>query len=196
MLIPGYLLAGRPAISIDVQVAKGRPVFYEPWHLLDVLLHSSSDTQLIDTAGLIAFAVLAAILLWGLPAGPAGLLAARPTLAVTFAWLIASPQQRPWYDVMLFPLLAMMPATRLDLIVMFRAAVAALAELPGVTFFTSLRPAWLSGVGGVLSAHLVPWALTLTVVVLLLFCFTGRWTSTGPGDEIPSSRPFAGPDSS
>ncbi len=178
--VPAYLLAGPGAISAVVNRANGAPVFYVPWDLLARALHWTGAAHRIDTAGAIAFAVLAAILLWGMPAGPPGLPSVRPALALTLAWLIVSPQQRPWYDAMLFPLLAMMPATRLDWIVLFRAAAATIAELPGVTYYVFLRPSWLSAIGGILSTRLVPWALILTVIVLLALCVTGRWAPGEP----------------
>jgi hypothetical protein len=60
--------------------------------------------QRIDALGVIAFV---AILLWRMPAGPPSLPVARPALALTLAWLMVSPQQRHWYDAMLFALPAM-----------------------------------------------------------------------------------------
>jgi hypothetical protein len=90
---------------------------------------------------------------------------------------------------MLFPLLALMPATRLDWIVVFRAAAATIAELPGVTYYIFLRPSWLSRTGDILSTVLVPWALILTVVALLALCVTGRWTPGEPGDGPVARRP-------
>jgi len=186
--VPSYLLAGQGAISAVVNRASGQPVFYVPWELLARALHWSAASQRIDAAGILAFAVLAAVLLWRMPAGPPGLPSARPALALTLAWLIVSPQQRPWYDAMLFPLLAMMPATRLDWIVLFRAAAATMAELPGSTYYLYLRPSWLSRTGGVLSTELVPWALILAVVALLALCVTGRWTPRDRRDA-PAARP-------
>jgi hypothetical protein len=188
VLVPSYLLAGPGALTAVAGRATGQPVFYVPWELLSRALHWAAADQRIDAAGAIAFAALAAILLWRMPAGPQRLPAARPALALTLAWLIVSPQQRPWYDAMLFPLLAMMPATRLDWVVLFRAAAATMAELPGATFYTFLRPSWLSRTGGILSMQLVPWALILTVAALLLLCVTGRWTPADSRDG-PVARP-------
>ena len=51
-------------------------------------------------------------------------------LGVALAFLIASPQRTPWYDVMIYPLLALMPATRLDWIVVARSVAGAVGSLP------------------------------------------------------------------
>jgi phosphotransferase system glucose/maltose/N-acetylglucosamine-specific IIC component len=179
VLVPSYLLAGPGAVSAVVNRADASPVFFAPWQLLTRLVHLSADAGQIDLAGVVAFALLAAILLWRLPAGPSVLPAVRPALAVTLAWLMVSPQQRPWYDAMLFPLVALMPATRLDWIVIFRGVAGAIAELPGVLYYLSLRPGWLSRTGEILSLRVVPASLTLAVAGLLALCVTGRWRPAG-----------------
>jgi hypothetical protein len=206
VLVPSYLLAGPGAVSAVVNRADASPVFFAPWQLLTRLVHVSADAGQIDLAGVVAFALLAAILLWRLPAGPSALpagpsalpagssalAAVRPALAVTLAWLMVSPQQRPWYDAMLFPLVALMPATRLDWIVIFRGAAGAIAELPGVLYYLSLRPAWLSRTGEILSLHVVPVSLALAIAGLLVLCITRRWTPAGGRDGPASRRPLPG----
>lgn len=102
-----------------------------------------------------------------------------PALAVSLAWLVFSPQQRPWYDAMIFPLVALMPATRLDWVVVARALAATVAELPGVTFYTTLRPHWLSQFNNVLSRGIVPLVLVAAAVALLWLCGTRRWAPAG-----------------
>jgi hypothetical protein len=177
VLLPSYLVAGRAAVSAVASRATGTPDLYQPWQLLSRALGVHQVTAFDDTAGLVATAILAAILLWRLPAGPAALPFARPALAVCLAWLVCSPQQRPWYDAMIFPLVALLPATRLDWLVLARGVAAALAELPGVRFYTSLRPDWLSRLADGLGRGIVPAALVIVALALVWLCVTGRWGS-------------------
>jgi len=147
VLVPCYLLAGPGAVSADLSRASASPVFFVPWQLPLDVVHLANASQDTDLAGALACGLLAVLFLWRLPAGPPRLPAVRPALAVSLAWLMVSPQQRPWYDAMLFPLLALMPVTRLDWIVVVRGTAGAIAELPGVRYYLSLHPAWLSRTG-------------------------------------------------
>jgi hypothetical protein len=78
---------------------------------------------------------------------------------------------------MLFPLLAVIPATRLDWIALGRAVVGGVAELPGVTFYTLLRPPWLAQADDAVARGLAPLALLAIAVALIWLCITGRWLS-------------------
>ena len=191
-VLPGYLLTGRAAISALVSRATGSPDVYQPWQLLTRALDMHHTSAFTDPAGLAAFVVLTPVLLWGLPRGsshPAGLRFAWPVLAVSLAWLICSPQQRPWYDAMILPVLAAVPATRLDWIVALRAMAAAMAELPGVRFYTELKPRWLSILVHLTAQEVVPAALVLVAGALIWLCVTGRWLP-GCGQARPvTNRP-------
>jgi hypothetical protein len=183
VLGPSYLLAGRAAAAVLAR-ATGRPDLYQPWQLLNRALGQHSIRLFDDTAGLVAFVLLAVVLLWRMPSGPAVMPFVRPVLALSLAWLAFSPQQRPWYDAMLFPLLAVMPATRLDWVVAARALAATAAELPGVTFYTALRPRGLSLLGDGLSRGIAPLVLVAAAVALLWLCVSGRWR---PEEELQES---------
>lgn len=179
VLVPSYLLAGRAALQAVLSRAAGGPDLYQPWQLLNRALGQHPITRFDDTAGIAAFVILALVLLWRMPAGPPDLSFVMPALAVSLAWLVFSPQQRPWYDAMIFPLVALMPATRLDWVVVARALAATVAELPGVTFYTTLRPHWLSQFNNVLSRGIVPLVLVAAAVALLWLCGTRRWAPAG-----------------
>jgi hypothetical protein len=175
VLVPSYLLAGQQALTAIVSRATGTPDLYQPWQLLTRTLSLHSVVRFDDTAGLVAFVVLAPVLLWRMPSGPIGLPFVRPALALCLAWLACSPQQRPWYDAMIFPLVALMPATRLDWIVVARALAGAMAELPGVRFYTALSPRWLSLAADIISRGAAPAALVVAVAAMLWLCATTRW---------------------
>ncbi len=166
---------------------------YQPWQLLNRLIHWHPVSPGTDALALIVTVALAVLLVWRLPAGLPGWPAVQPALALSLAWLVCSPPQRPWFDAMIFPLLAVMPATRLDWIVLLRALAAMAAELPGVTFYTGLRPAWLSETANLISRGLAPCALAVAGAALVYLCVTNRWTSGRGGLEVVSPEPPAGP---
>jgi hypothetical protein len=184
-LVPSYLLAGRSALSAVTAQRDAAVDLYEPWQLMYRTLAWHDPSRRIDEIAVFAAVLLAVLLLWRLPAGPPGLPAIRPSLALCLAWLVTSPQQRPWFDAMIFPLLAVMPATRLDWIAVARAVAASVAELPGVTYFTQLRPHWVSLANNVLARDFVPLALVATAVALIWLCVTRRWTLGGSAGHPP-----------
>jgi hypothetical protein len=187
VLLPCYLVAGWPAVRAVAGRAAGTPAVYEPWKVLARGLGLHLGYTSIDVLGAAGAVVLALILLWRMPQGPASYPFARPALALMLAWLVTTPQQRPWYDAAIFPLLALMPATRLDWIAVARAVIAALAELPGVTYYPDLRPEWLSAVARVISTRLAPVVLIGAALALLWLCVSGRWNAAeGRGFHSPA----------
>jgi hypothetical protein len=180
VLVPSYLLAGPKAISAVAGRAAGQSDVYQPWQLLTRLLGWQNSGRGLDILALSASAALAVVLLLRMPAGPARMASVRPALALSLGWLIFSPQQRPWFDAMIFPLLALMPATRLDWIAVLRLTAATLAELPGVTYYIYLHPASLFSTANAIDRWIVPGALIVALIGLLWLCFTNRWT---PGAE-------------
>ncbi len=136
--------------------------------------------------------VLAGLLLWRMPDGPPGLPAVRPVLALTLAWLICSPQQRAWYDVLIFPLVALMPATRLDWIVIGRGLLGALGQLPGNTLGGKMAPYWLRHTDSVLYGYLVPLGLAVLAIALVWLCVTRRMSGSGlAGGRLAPPDPLA-----
>jgi len=190
VLVPGYLLAGRHALSALATKGAAGPVdLYEPWQLLYRALAWPAPSQRIDVIAAVAAVLLAVLLLWRMPAGLPGQPAIRVALALTLAWLVTSPQQRPWFDAMIFPLLAVMPATRLDWIALGRLVVASAAELPGVTFYTGLQPHWLAQVADAISRGLAPIALTALTVALIWLCVNQRWTPITENPALNEPQP-------
>jgi len=188
VLAPSYLLAGKQALIDAANRGGAGADLYQPWQLLYRALGWYNPSQRVDDLAVIAAVVLAVLLLRGLPDGPPGLPVIRVTLALTLAWLVTSPQQRPWFDAMIFPLVAFMPVTRLDWIVVWRAVLASAAELPSVIYYTRLRPQWLAEVTDMIARGLVPIGLVAVTVVLIWLCVTRRWTPggrTGPEEGQP-----------
>ncbi|MEO5876044.1 MAG: polyprenol phosphomannose-dependent alpha 1,6 mannosyltransferase MptB [Streptosporangiaceae bacterium] len=139
-----YALAGQSAV--DVLLNKAEDVApTNPWRWLPRWGLDLTHPQMAQ-AGFAAAAVIALIMLWRLPATtllPTG--PDRPELAACVAFaacaglLMASPQQHPWYDAMIFPLLALLPFTRIDELVQLRLLAGSLGYLPGVPLLTGVR---------------------------------------------------------
>jgi hypothetical protein len=175
VIVPSYLLAGEPSVAALVDTSHGSTDLYQPWQLLTWVFGWPDHSGTVNTIALAATLVLAVYLIRRLPAGLPGLPAVQPALALTFAWLICSPQQRPWFDAMLFPLLAVMPVTRLDWVAILRIMVATAAELPGLTYLALLHPRWLSSCAEITSRWIAPVGLVLAAAALLYLCSTRRW---------------------
>jgi hypothetical protein len=182
-----YAVAGWHAITSALAESDRAPDLYHPWLLVADVVPYFRNGHATDALALVATLVLAGLLLWRMPAGPPGLPAVRPVLALILAWLICSPQQRAWYDVLIFPLLALMPATRLDWIVVARGFLGAVGQLPGNALGGKLAPYWLRHTDAVLYGYLVPLALTGLAIALVWLCVTRRIdrTARAAGGLVP-----------
>jgi hypothetical protein len=112
----------------------------------------------------IAFAVMALLLKRGLPgrrvagvitATPPHVGAARSALVLVLAWLLTAPYVLPWYAVVAWALLALVPASGYDRLLVIWTAVLAIAYLPGrqVPLSRGLHDAltvWKSGLAPVI----------------------------------------------
>jgi hypothetical protein len=177
VVLPTYAIAGKLAVASVLSEGGRGFSTYQPWQLVARFAPSFGTLSRTDTAAIAASVALAAFLLWRMPPGLPQFPAARPALALILAWLILSPQQRTWCDVTIFTLLALMPATKLDWIALARAAVTAVAQLPGVTT-RATNPLWLQRYAGALNTLLVPVAIALLTVTLIGLCLT-RGTAGG-----------------
>jgi hypothetical protein len=181
VLVPCYVMAGSAAIADLAHKAAWPVAVAGPW------AHLAGTLQLLALA---ASALLAVALLRGLPRGAGAVPLAKVALALSLGWLVASPQQRPWFDAMIFPLLALMPASRLDLLVMLRAGIAALGELPGAVAVARLTPAWLGTVSRVASDDGRPACLAAVALILAWLAVTnGLHAQFLPVTAHPRSRP-------
>jgi hypothetical protein len=131
VLAAGYGVAGRGA-----------------WKSLSQRLSSANDSFLPLPGGvylhpalyagltLAAFAIVGSILAWRLPPGHPDLPEIRPMLVCALALVLGDIVQYPWYDAMFFPLLALMPASRLDGWLVARITVISGLLLPGIGITT------------------------------------------------------------
>ena len=89
------------------------------------------------------------------------------SFAVVFAWLVAWPYVLPWYDGLGWALLALLPCSRLDWLMLARTAALAVGYLPGRTVVMPADLGWLRTVvrGGITPVILL--AVTVALVVML-----------------------------
>jgi Glycosyltransferase family 87 len=172
--VPAYLVAGRAAISATAGLTGVSPV--GPWSAVAAALGWQHAMTRVNALGLITSGALAAVLLWRLPPGPRDLPAVRVALALALGLLALSPIQTAWYDAMIFPLLAVMPASRLDWIAVARAAALAAASQP---FLLGSDPAWLATIERVTVLGTPTVALTAICLALLWLCFARSWNPAG-----------------
>jgi hypothetical protein len=128
----------------------------------------------------------------GIGAGP-GLPGSRPatetgfwlavSFAVAFAWLTAWPYVLPWYDALGWAFLALLPASRLDWLLLARTAALAVAYLPGRTITMPANLGWLRTVVRTGVTPLILLVITVTALMLL-------WPRRDP-DVAPPGRPHA-----
>lgn len=131
-LVPSYAAFGQPAVLATI--TRNANSTWDSFYQLISRITEGWPSQPVSGALAIAgfLAVAAAALRW-LPDRCPELPAVRPVLALSLAWLLTGQFQRPWYDAMLFCVLALYPATVLDWALVTRLGVCTAALLPTVT---------------------------------------------------------------
>ena len=176
VLVPSYLWFGWPAMRVLVY----RDASATSDNLYQLFARPFNRGHLPDLM-LVAVPLLVTViwlLLRRLPGGFPSWPAVRPALALSLAWLLVWPYQRPWYDAMAFCLLALYPASRLDWPVLARLTAGTVYYLPGM-------PGPLTGELGALfhEEHvlLVPVIRFAALAAVIVLCLTGAWRSAGTG---------------
>jgi hypothetical protein len=183
-----YLVAGGSAVHA-VAAKRANVSVINPWKLFHRLFHvfpaATTGYELVSMAAGLA---VVAIAWWSLAGRPDFVLSATPSVVPAFAlslgWLLTSSVQHPWYDAMLFPLLALLPRSRLDLLLIVRFSVSCLAYVPGMP--TVLRPAGLEYfVHPMYAAWLAPLLLDVCIVAVVATLVLWRWRPPGPQHASP-----------
>lgn len=127
----GYAVAGLAAFrSLSQRLSSANDSFLPlPG---SVYLHPA----LYAAVTLAAVAIVGGVLAWRMPAGHADLPGIRPMLVCALAVVLGDVVQYPWYDAAFFPLLALVPASRLDAWLAGRAVLISGLLLPGVGITT------------------------------------------------------------
>jgi len=144
-----------------------------PWRVSrTVLKHLAGGSATTDIVkfGAIALAVfLAVLLIRGLPPilGESPAVAYIP-LALVLGWLFAWPYVLPWYDALGWAMLALVPASSVDWLLLARTTMLGFAYLPARTTDATLphglswlQPAFRNGVSPVVLAGTAIWLVVL-----------------------------------
>jgi alpha-1,6-mannosyltransferase len=180
VVVPGYVLAGKRSISAAVGLTSVRPSGL--WIDIVGLVGWQHELSRASDVALLGSAALSAILLWRMPAGPRDLPAVRVALALSLGLLVVAPQQTAWYDAMIFPLLALMPDSRLDWIAIMRALALTAASAP---YFHPHTSAWLTTVERIGTAGSPTLILAAVDICLLWLCLKGTWKSSEHEALVP-----------
>ncbi|RFS86839.1 hypothetical protein D0T12_00705 [Actinomadura spongiicola] len=187
-----YALAGPHALD-RVREASDMVSFATPWHLLDEALGRGSQRTIIKTGALLLGLVLFALLVRVLPAhggdgtGPPGGPVSRDeenrrvAAAFILAWLLAAPYALPWYDGFGWAVLALLPWTRVDWILLAHTTALSLAYLPARAPARIRLPDDLSWLFTFVRPTVVPWTLLLILVALVVQSLRSTGRSQAPG---------------
>jgi hypothetical protein len=175
VLLPSYLWFGPPAITVLLthSSATGDNLY----RIFAEALGTATLPQLSMVA-LPVFAITALLLLRRLPDGYRALPAVRPAFALSLAWLLTWPYQRPWYDAMAFCLLALYPASRLDWPLIARLVAGVLFSTPGMPGTLSIAP--LGAIEHEFMVFVVPLLRLAALAAVLLLCVTAAWYAHEP----------------
>jgi Glycosyltransferase family 87 len=192
VLVPTYLLGGRKVVgATTIGLLSGEHtnlLWYEFARYTGVARHGHAYA-VTNVAGLLACGALALVLLWRLPPEPPGFPGVRVTMALGLALLIASPYQQAWYNAMIFPLLAVMAASRLDWVVAAHTITLTVISVP--YFYPASHPSWWSLSERYVTDGLVV-TLALTGAALLWLCWTSDWRQLALEAPVPGARVISG----
>jgi hypothetical protein len=152
-----------------------------PWRAvrsgLRLLIGEQSAEDVVKIGALVLAVVLLVLLTRYIADWPAQLLAAG-AFAFVFAWLLAWPYVLPWYDGLGWALLALLPATRFDWLMLARTAALAIGYLParGIPLPDGLG--WLETV---VRTAITPAALAVIVILAIVWLRPGQRERLVPG---------------
>ena len=202
-LAAGFAMVAGAALAIGGQAmltataqASDMVSIGSPWRAIRSVLQDAfghgAATDLVK-AGAIVLAVVLAVLLaraaggatggWGQVAIP---------LALVLGWLFAWPYVLPWYDALGWALLALVPASNLDWLVLARTAALGFAYLPARTVDVTLPPG-LSWLRPVFRNGVAPAVLAI-VVALTVVIVSNRYSALSDIGSVGNSRDAGGSD--
>jgi hypothetical protein len=180
VLLPTYLWFGPPAAR--ALLARDGAASIGNFYMTVIGSHQYIVPHTL-LLGSLAFAAVAALMLWRLPDGAPALPAVHPALAISAAWLFVWPYQFPWYDAIVICLLVLYPASRLDWLVLGRLTAATFAFMPGNAGIPAQHT--LAVITTNVLYYVSPAILLATAVALVWLCRTGRWRMGPPFMQCP-----------
>jgi hypothetical protein len=127
MLVAGYLIVGRQALESLTQRLSSATDSFLP--LPAPVFHNAAAYIGISAAALL---LVGGLLAWRMPTGHDDLPEIRPVMICALAVVLGGIVQYPWYDAMIFPFLALLPASRLDAWLTGRITLISCVVLPGI----------------------------------------------------------------
>ena len=172
-----------------------------PWRVVRTVLNQFISEPTADETvrwcAVALAALIAAALLHRMKgrADPAGTAAAFPFVLV-LAWLLAWPYVLPWYDATAWALLALLPASGFDWLLLARTSVLAVGYLPARATDITI-PGGLRWMEPVLRSAVTP-AVLAALLAVLLYRLAGPATSrdarAAAGENADRGAPLAGSD--
>ena len=150
-----------------------------PWRVIRTIIHLAvagpAATDIVKFGAIALMAVLAVLLIRGLPIGVGG----TPAFALALAWLFAWPYVLPWYDALawaLLPLVPLVPGTAAEgvaWLLLARTAALGFGYLPARQTDAALPPGlgWLQPV---VRHAVTPAVLAVTTVWLVVLMVRSR----------------------
>ncbi len=158
-----------PGILDPLKQAAGFLASESPWHFLGLALtgHVAPTTlrRLISLGAVVLLVVVARRLNLGLPQGSddARGRSVRTATLLTTAWLLTATYALPWYDAFAWAPLVLLPASGVDLVLLTRLTIVALAYLPGAGTLTGFS----GDVRNVVHDGLTP-VMSIALVVIVI----------------------------
>ncbi|GAA0348826.1 polyprenol phosphomannose-dependent alpha 1,6 mannosyltransferase MptB [Actinoallomurus spadix] len=181
-----YVIAGPHSLD-QLHRASKAVALATPWHLFagtngGLLL--TLPRSAVQNAAIALTAVLAVLLLraaprprlrnLGVAADAAGEDALRITAVAAVAWLFAAPYALPWYDGLGWAMLALVPWSRLDGLLLARTSLLALAYLPARDPRLAGLPRSLDWLITDVRSRVTPCLLTALLIALVVVALRAR----------------------
>lgn len=173
LLALGYGLV--PRAIRNAAAVSNQPAIGSPWPLLQrrVLtpVFGSATVHIVPVVEILMVLGIAALLLVALPPVEDGAIVqatARPALALTAGYLLGTGYVRPWYDAIAWILVAMLPRSWFDLVLIAHTTCMTLPFDPGLPY--PMHPDWLNSAVRQIGYRAMPYLQVLLLVAVVAVC--------------------------
>jgi hypothetical protein len=195
VIIPGYVVAGAPAIKALASRAAGGlgNGFYGT-----VLEHLGLSLHYAEPIAALLLIPVAWLAVSKLPVAADDRPAIRVALALSVTWLVLWPNQFAWYSVMIMCVLVFYPESRLDWVALGWLTAITIADMPGIGFGRAARTLGpvLNLVQRQIGQRVTPPVMLAAAIALVILCITGRWNmrreNRAPGPVLARLRQRTG----
>jgi hypothetical protein len=187
ILAPTYTWLGKPAV--EALFARRDKTSQDSFYRFADL----TNWRFLGLLAVLLFMGMAILLLRRMPPGDRLRPAIRPVLAISVGWLIIWPYQLPWYDAMIFCVLALYPASTLDWVLLARLGAATIGTIPGNP--NGVPGTTLQSEDIFLVHAMVPVVLLACAIGVLVLAIGGHWgvEPDAPPKPLPAGGIASGP---